>query len=88
MTMPGSCSSGLRSRPSAAAGSNRSKGFDVKSRNARKPVLIKPITPSTRARNGVGRLRLNTETAIVHRPSTKTHISIEPSCPPHTAAMR
>ena len=29
--MPGSCSSGFRSRPSAAAGSSRSNGFDVNS---------------------------------------------------------
>ena len=34
--MPGSCNSGFRSRPSAAAGSKRSKGFDVISMNSRK----------------------------------------------------
>ena len=38
MTMPGSCSSGLRSRPSAAAGSSRSNGLEVSSMNSRKPT--------------------------------------------------
>ena len=35
--MPGSCSSGFRSRPSAAGGNSRSNGFDVSSMNSRKP---------------------------------------------------
>ena len=61
--MPGSCSSGFRSRPSAAGGIRRSNGFDVNSRNSRKPTLIRPITDSTRATSASGRLRENTDTA-------------------------
>ncbi len=37
MTMPGSCSSGLRSRPSAAAGSSRSKGVGGEQREEQEP---------------------------------------------------
>src|SRR5664279_1235984 len=62
-TMPGSCSSGFRSRPSAAGGTRRSNGFDVNSRNNRKPTLIRPITEITRASNGAGRLREKKVTA-------------------------
>ncbi|MCY1216236.1 hypothetical protein D9M72_281060 [compost metagenome] len=86
--MPGSCSNGLRSRPSIAGGSSRTKGLEANSRNARKPALIAPITASTRATAASGSCRLHADTASDHRPSISVHSSIEPSCPPQTAAMR
>ena len=54
--MPGSCSSGLRSRPSGGGGNRRANGFDVSSMNSRKPTLTRPITPSTRATSVVGQV--------------------------------
>ena len=55
ITIPGSCSRGLRSRPSSAPGMRRSNGFDVSSMKRRKPTLTSPITPSTRATISSGR---------------------------------
>ncbi len=50
MIRPMSWSSGLRSAPSLGTlGSRRSKGLEVTSTKARKPVLTSPSTPSTRA---------------------------------------
>src|SRR6266850_111238 len=85
-TMPGSCRSGLRSRPSMAGGSWRSKGFDVNSMNARNPVLTTPITPSTRAVISSGRWPLKTLTAVIHTPSISVQRRSDPSWPPHTPA--
>ena len=85
MIMPASCSSGLRSRPSATAGSRRANGLLVKIRKARKPKLMMPITPSTRAMTSSGRDFENHATAPVHVASTSTHNSSEPSCAPQTA---
>ena len=48
MASAGSCSTGLRSRPSAGAGRMRSNGFEVDSVNSRKPKLTMPSTPMTR----------------------------------------
>src|SRR5512144_958181 len=84
--MPGSCSSGLRSRPSAAGGNRRSKGSDVVSMKSRKPNEMRPCTPSTRATISSGRCLEKTETATVHQPSISTHSSSEPSCEPQLAA--
>src|SRR6187549_849285 len=86
--MPGSCNNGFRSRPSIAAGSKRSKGFEVNNIKLKNPTLINPSTPSTRAMMSSGRWRLNTLTAIVHSDSINTHNNKEPSCPPHTPATR
>ena len=86
--MPGSCSSGFKSRPSAAAGIRRSNGFDVNSRNNRKPALTSPITEITRASIGAGRLREKSVTAKLQPPSISVHSSNEPSCEPHVAATR
>jgi hypothetical protein len=86
--MPGSCSSGFRSRPSTAAGISRSKGFEVVRMNSRKPTLISPITAITRARNTSGRLREKKVTAADQPASTTAHSRMEPSCPPHTPEMR
>ena len=86
--MPGSCSKGLRSRPSSAAGSKRAKGFEVSSMNRRNPELTSPMTPITRATISCGRCRLKTDTAAVQTASISTHKSIEPSCEPQVAAMR
>ena len=88
MTIPGSCSSGFRSRPSAGTGNRRSNGFDVSSRNSRKPTLTRPITPSTRATISSGRWRLLSDTASVQIESMSTHSIIEPSCEPQVAANR
>lgn len=85
MIRPGSCSSGLRSRPCSTAGSRRANGLLVKMRNARKPTLTMPITASTRAITGAGSACENRATAPVHNASTSAHSSSEPSCAPHTA---
>ena len=61
---PAAADSG-RGRP-AAGGNSRSNGFDVSSMNSRKPTLMSPITPSTRATISSGRWRLLSATAIVH----------------------
>ena len=87
-TMPGSCSSGFRSRPSGAGGSSRAKGFEVNSRNSRKPTLIRPITDSTRAASASGRLRENTDTAQLQPVSIRAHSNSDPSCEPQVAAIR
>ncbi len=54
----------------------------------RNPTLTKPSTPSTRATMSLGKWLLNTLTAAVQPASISIHHSSEPSCPPHTAAMR
>src|SRR5471030_2867990 len=87
-TMPGSCSNGLRSRPSIAGGKRRVNGLEVQSMNATKPALIQLITPSTRATMGRGSCLLNTDTAAIHHVSSKVQSSSEPSWPPQTAAKR
>ena len=86
--MPGSCSSGFRSSPSAAAGSTRWKGSDVSRMKSRNPALTSPITPSTRVTSRSGRWRLKSATAKVQPPSISSHSTIEPSCDPHVAAKR
>ena len=77
--MPGSCSSGLRSRPSTGPGNSRSNGLDANSMNARNPMLISDITPSTRALICNGKWPLNRLTATIHSESISTHSSSEPS---------
>src|SRR6267142_3807056 len=86
MTMPGSCSSGFRSRPSGAGGNRRSNGSDVISMKSRKPTLTNPMTPRTRATTSSGKLRLAIATETDHTESIKTQSSIDPSCEPHDAA--
>jgi hypothetical protein len=66
MIRPGSCSSGLRSRPSSAPGSRRSKGFEVNRMNSRKPALTSPSTPSTRATMARATASSSSATASVH----------------------
>ncbi|MCY1442407.1 hypothetical protein D9M71_587730 [compost metagenome] len=81
-----SCSSGLRSAPSVGiCGRMRLNGLEVMIRNSRKPVLIMPITASTRASMTCGNCRENTDTAKVQPPRIKAHNSREPSWAPHTA---
>src|ERR1700693_2753456 len=87
-TMPGSCSSGFKSRPSGAAGNMRSNGFDVHNKNRIKPTLIRPSTPTTRANTSAGNCLLNNVTARVQAESMKAHSSSEPSCEPQVAAKR
>src|SRR3954470_16595028 len=86
--MPGSCSSGFRSRPSSAGGSRRWKGFDANSANARKPAATTPIAPSTRAASGSGSRCERIATATVHPARISVQRRSEPSWPPHTAARR
>jgi hypothetical protein len=62
--------------------------LEVNSMNARKPALISPITPSTRAVMSSGRCALNALTASIHAPSIRHHSRNEPSWPPHTPEMR
>ncbi|MNG05729.1 hypothetical protein D3C84_889390 [compost metagenome] len=54
-------------------------------RNSRKPVLIMPITASTRASITCGNCRENTDTAKVQPARINAQSSNEPSCAPHTA---
>ena len=79
MIKPGSCNKGFRSRPSAAAGSKRSKGLDKAKMNSKKPTDTQPSTPTTRATMAWGRLKENAATAAVHKASISTHNSNEPS---------
>ncbi|MNE23089.1 hypothetical protein D3C80_1163300 [compost metagenome] len=86
---PGSCNSGLRSRPSTGKyGRVRVKGSEVNSTKAVKPTEMSPSTPSTRATASSGRRRLNRATAAVQPPRVSTQSSREPSWAPHTAEMR
>ena len=88
MTMPGSCSSGFRSRPSAGAGKSLSKGFDVARMKSRKPKASQPITARMRAVTGSGRCLLKLATAKDQKVSISSQSRIEPSWPPQTAVMR
>ncbi len=53
--------------------------------NSRKPKLMTPSTPSTRAPNSGGRKRRRATTAMVHRRAPAIHSSSEPSCAPQSA---
>ena len=77
--MPGSCNSGLRSRPSKAAGIKRSNGFDTISMNNKKPTLTSPITPKILARMSSGICLENKLTASVQILNISAHSSNEPS---------
>ena len=77
--MPGSCSSGFRSRPSAGTSNWRSNGFDVSSRNIRNPTLIKPITANVRATIAIGMPLLKRATAPDQIASMSIQRSNEPS---------
>ena len=88
MIMPGSCSKGLRSRPSPGIGTRRSNGLEVRMRKARKPTLTVPSTPSTRARKAAVSEREKPATAACQRESDSAHRSIEPSWLPHTPVRR
>src|SRR5690606_7397629 len=83
-----SCSTGFRSTPSGSAGCRRSKGLEVASENSRKPALITPSTPSTRATKVRGSEEEQAATASVHTDSTNTQNSMLPSWLPQVAAMR
>ncbi|MNO96069.1 hypothetical protein D3C76_877280 [compost metagenome] len=86
MIRPGSCSSGLRSLPSAGdCGSRRLNGLEVMIRNSRKPVLIMPITARTRDSITSGNWREKIDTAKVQPPRISAQSSSEPSWAPHTA---
>src|SRR6266481_1694516 len=88
ITRPGSCSKGFKSRPSAAAGSRRLKGFEVSRVNNKKPTATKPITPNTRATISFGKCLLKVATADVQIDRKNTHNNNDPSCPPQIAAKR
>ena len=88
MIIPGSCSSGLRSRPSGTAGSRRSNGFEVMRVKERKPTLTQPSTLKTRAMNASGSLLLKMVAATVHNDRVSAHSRSEPSWLPHTPVMR
>ena len=88
MIIPGSCSNGLRSWPSSAAGSRRSKGLETASVNNKKPQLMMPITPITRARVASSSACDKRATAAVHPANVSAHSRIEPSWLPHTAVIR
>src|SRR3546814_9910993 len=92
MIIPGSCSSGFRSRPSIAAGISRTNGLEVKIRNDRKPMLTRPMIPSTRATTSSGSLRERLATTAVQTARISVHSSSEPSCEPrseeHTSELQ
>src|SRR5687767_11914424 len=83
-----SCSKGFESRPSAGGESRRRKGLDVSRVNSRKPKLMTPNTPSTRAAKAGGKREVPMVTATVQHPKSRIQSSKEPSCAPHTAAAR
>ena len=78
-TKPGSCNSGLRSRPSAGLGNKRSNGLEVSNTKAIKPMATKPSTPSTRATTTSGRERENVATATPQPDSISNQSNNEPS---------
>ena len=77
--MPGSCNSGLRSRPSKAAGIKRSKGFETINMNNKKPTLMSPITPKILARMSSGIRLENRLTATVQILKISAQSNNEPS---------
>ena len=88
ITKPGSCSKGVKSRPSAGAGNCRAKGLDKVRMKTKKPTDTAPITPSTCATIACGKRLENRATATDHSASIKTHSTKEPSCPAHMADKR
>ena len=86
--MPGSCSNGFKSRPSNGAGKMRSNGLDVNKINIKKPTVTKPITANKLLLKRNGSSLAKKVTANVQTAKIVTQNSIEPSCPPHTAAKR
>ena len=86
--IPGSCSSGFRSRPSMGAGKARSNGLDVNSVKAMNPTLTRPSTASTRATVSSGRLRLKRATARLQPDSMNCQSNSDPSWPPQVPATR
>ena len=59
--------------------------MEVTIRNNRKPMLISPITPNTRASMSSGSCREKIDTAKVQPERMNAHSSSEPSRAPHTA---
>ena len=88
ITRPGSCSNGVKSRPSDGAGNCRANGLDSVRMKARKPTDTAPITPSTCATKACGKRLENVATATDHSASINTHRSSEPSCPAQMAERR
>ncbi len=86
--MPGSCSSGLRSRPCKGTGNSRRKGFDAASTKTMKASVSRPSTPNTRACWRNGQWRPRQATASVHSDCISTQSSSEPSCEPQAAVKR
>lgn len=66
-------------------GSERLNRLEVMIRNSRKPVLIMPITASTRASMTSGSCREKIDTAKVQPPRISAQSSSEPSWAPQTA---
>ena len=65
----------------------RSNGFEVISMNSRKPMLIIPITESTRATMLSGRFRLKKAMAALQAANRKAQSNREPSWAPQTAEI-
>ena len=85
-TMPGSCSRGFKSLPSAAGGKILRNGFEVITMKAMMPKSTSPITESTRAIVSSGRRRPSTATMPPHHESVSAQNRIEPSWLPQAAA--
>ena len=79
MTKPGSCSKGVKSRPSAGAGNCRANGFDKAKMKTKKPTDTAPMTPSTCATMACGKRLEKVATATDHSASIKTHSTKDPS---------
>ena len=88
ITIPASCNNGFKSLPSNAAGNRRSNGFEVNNMNNKKPTLIIPSTPRTRATISSGNCLLKTLTATDQPASINTHNNKDPSWEPQVAAIR
>ena len=55
---------------------------------SKKPMLIIPMIPSTRAVASCGKCLLNNATAALHKESNQIHNNNDPSWEPHTADKR
>jgi hypothetical protein len=77
--IPGSCKSGLRSDPLAAAGNILRNGFEVTRVNKIVPKLINPKTPKVLAKIGSVKFFEKKATALLHKANIKPQSRIDPS---------
>ena len=80
---------GLSSLPSTGKSGNvRVNGFEVNKTKSKKPMLIIPMIPNTRATASCGKCLLNKATAAPQSVNNQIQSNNEPSCEPQTADKR